>query len=223
MVGFFSWQDQGKAAGNRHLVDEVLKQKMGFDGLVISDWNAIGQVEGCTNDHCARAVNAGIDLFMVPHDWRAFIPNTIADVEAGDIPISRIDDAVTRILRVKSATAPGEWARICDELGSRTRTGIRLPKEHRLARAWSKKPAGNQTRGGGGCPARRGSAGSRHAQVGACAAQIVMAGRAISGSSSVPARTKIRCGRASAWLNRCVPQAGQKRRCMMLPLSATLQ
>jgi beta-glucosidase len=101
MVGFFSWQDQGKNSGNQYLVDEVLKQKIGFDGLVVSDWNSIGQVAGCTNDHCPQAVNAGIDLFMVPHDWRAFIPNTIADVEAGDIPMSRIDDAVTRILRVK--------------------------------------------------------------------------------------------------------------------------
>ncbi|HEY0994333.1 MAG TPA: glycoside hydrolase family 3 protein [Kofleriaceae bacterium] len=101
MVGFFSWQDQGKQAGNQHLIDEILKQKIGFDGLVISDWNAIGQVTGCTNDHCPQAVNAGIDLFMVPFDWRAFVPNTVADVRAGLIPMSRIDDAVTRILRVK--------------------------------------------------------------------------------------------------------------------------
>jgi beta-glucosidase len=101
MVGFFSWQDQGKDSGNKHLVDEVLKQKIGFDGLVVSDWNAIGQVAGCTNDHCPQAVNAGVDLFMVPQDWRTFIPNTIADVRAGLIPMSRIDDAVTRILRVK--------------------------------------------------------------------------------------------------------------------------
>ncbi|HET9620908.1 MAG TPA: glycoside hydrolase family 3 N-terminal domain-containing protein [Kofleriaceae bacterium] len=101
MVGFFSWQDQGKIAGNRHLVDEVLKQKIGFDGLVLSDFNAIGQIAGCTNDHCAQAVNAGIDVFMVPSDWRTFIPNTIADVRAGLIPMARIDDAVTRILRVK--------------------------------------------------------------------------------------------------------------------------
>ena len=56
---------------------------------------------GCTNDHCPQAVNAGVDLFMVPQDWRTFIPNTIADVRAGLIPMSRIDDAVTRILRVK--------------------------------------------------------------------------------------------------------------------------
>ena len=101
MVGFFSWQDQGKDAGNAHLVDEILKQKIGFDGLIVSDWNSIGQVLGCTNDHCPQAVNAGVDLFMVPQDWRTFIPNTIADVRAGVIPMSRIDDAVTRILRVK--------------------------------------------------------------------------------------------------------------------------
>jgi len=101
MVGFFSWQDQGKDSGNAHLVNEVLKQKIGFDGLVVSDWNAIGQITGCTNDHCPQAVNAGVDLFMVPQDWRTFIPNTIADVRAGAIPMARIDDAVTRILRVK--------------------------------------------------------------------------------------------------------------------------
>jgi beta-glucosidase len=101
MVGFFSWQDQGKDAGNAHLVTDILKQKIGFDGLVISDWNAIGQIAGCTNDHCPQAVNAGLDLFMVPQDWRTFIPNTVADVRAGRIPMSRIDDAVTRILRVK--------------------------------------------------------------------------------------------------------------------------
>lgn len=101
MVGFFSWQDQGKDVANAHLVHDILKQKIGFDGLVVSDWNAIGQVIGCTNDHCPQAINAGVDLFMVPQDWRTFVPNTIADVRAGTIPMSRIDDAVTRILRVK--------------------------------------------------------------------------------------------------------------------------
>ncbi len=101
MVGFFSWRDQGKISGNRYLVTDVLKRKIGFDGLVVSDWNAIGQVAGCTDDHCPQAINAGIDLFMVPQAWRSFITNTIADVRAGQIPMSRIDDAVTRILRVK--------------------------------------------------------------------------------------------------------------------------
>ncbi len=61
-----------------------------------------------------------------------------------------------------------------------------------------------------------------HAHDGALLVQIVADGRAISRSSKVPARTKIRCGRDSASLNRCVPQDGQKRLCMRLPLSATL-
>ena len=69
--------------------------------LVFSDWDAIDEVQGCSKDKCADAVNAGVDMFMVPKDWKSFIANTVAQVKAGDIPESRIDDAVTRILRVK--------------------------------------------------------------------------------------------------------------------------
>lgn len=107
MVSYSSWTDRnagvahGKMHGNRELITDVLKGKLGFDGLVVSDWNAIEQVKGCTRTHCPEAVNAGIDLFMVPDDWKEFIDKTVADVEAGRIPMSRIDDAVTRILRVK--------------------------------------------------------------------------------------------------------------------------
>jgi beta-glucosidase len=74
---------------------------MGFDGLVVTDWDAIDEIQSCSKDRCAQAVNAGIDLFMVPERWRAFIENTVAQVRNGDIPQARIDDAVTRILRVK--------------------------------------------------------------------------------------------------------------------------
>jgi len=106
MVGFFGSPDShgpgdGKFISNRHLITEVLKQKIGFDGFVVSDWNAIGFLPGCHNDDCPQAVNAGIDMFMIPFDWHAFIANTSAEVRAGVIPMSRIDDAVTRILRVK--------------------------------------------------------------------------------------------------------------------------
>lgn len=107
MVSYSSWTDSkagashGKMHGNRALITDVLKGRLGFDGLVVSDWNAIEQVDGCTKAHCPQAVNAGIDLFMVPDDWKAFIDNTVADVEGGAVPMSRIDDAVTRIIRVK--------------------------------------------------------------------------------------------------------------------------
>lgn len=107
MASFNSWNDRagqvdyGKMHGSKVLLTDVLKNKMGFDGFVVSDWNGIAQVPGCRNDSCAQAINAGIDMVMVPDDWKAFIVNTTAQVERGEIPLARIDDAVTRILRVK--------------------------------------------------------------------------------------------------------------------------
>jgi beta-glucosidase len=107
MVSFNSWTNEelgiteGKLHGSHKALSEILKGKMGFDGLVVSDWNGIGQVAGCTNASCPQAINAGIDVVMVPQDWRAFITNTLAQVRSGAIPMERIDDAVTRILRVK--------------------------------------------------------------------------------------------------------------------------
>jgi len=107
MASFNSWndvkggKDHGKMHGSKELLTVALKEKMGFDGLVVSDWNAITEVPGCAEDSCAAAINAGVDMVMVPEKWKPFIANTIAQVEKGEIPMSRIDDAVTRILRVK--------------------------------------------------------------------------------------------------------------------------
>jgi beta-glucosidase len=107
MASFNSWNDvkgvtdHGKMHGSRELLTVALKEKMGFDGLIVSDWNAITEVPGCAEDSCAASINAGVDLVMVPEKWKTFIANTIAQVEKGEIPMSRIDDAVTRILRVK--------------------------------------------------------------------------------------------------------------------------
>jgi len=100
MVSYNSWQGI-KMHSQHHLITEVLKGSMGFDGLVVSDWDAIDEVQSCSKDRCAQAVNAGIDLFMVPEQWRTFTENTVAQVRNGDIPQARIDDAVARILRVK--------------------------------------------------------------------------------------------------------------------------
>ena len=72
MVSYNSWQGP-KLHGQHYLITEVLKNRMGFDGLVVSDWNGIDEVQSCTVDACAQAVNAGIDLFMVPEHWKAFI------------------------------------------------------------------------------------------------------------------------------------------------------
>lgn len=107
MSSFNSWNDvasgtnYGKMHGSRTMLTDVLKTRMGFDGFVITDWNGHGEVPGCRNDSCAAAINAGNDMIMVPDDWKAFIANTIRQVESGEIPMARIDDAVSRIIRVK--------------------------------------------------------------------------------------------------------------------------
>lgn len=107
MASFNSWNDvaagvdYGKLHGSKALLTGVLKQKIGFDGFVVSDWNGIAQVPGCSQSSCAQAINAGIDMVMVPEQWRAFIANTMEQVRRGEISMQRIDDAVSRILRVK--------------------------------------------------------------------------------------------------------------------------
>ena len=101
MLSFSSWNGV-KNHGNRSLVTGVLKSRMGFAGLVVGDWNAHGQVDGCTTVHCPQAINAGLDLFMAPDSWKQLFDNTLADVEAGRIAPARLDDAVRRILRVKA-------------------------------------------------------------------------------------------------------------------------
>jgi beta-glucosidase len=100
MASYNSWNGS-KLHGDNYLLTEVLKEQMGFDGFVIGDWNGHGQVPGCTDNQCAQAIKAGVDMIMVPFAWQEFIQNTIAQVENGTIPMARIDDAVTRILRVK--------------------------------------------------------------------------------------------------------------------------
>ena len=101
MASFNSWNGE-KIHGDEYLMTQVLKQQMGFDGLIVGDWNGHGQIDGCSNESCARAANAGLDIYMVPTSaWKPLYENTLAQAKAGEIPMSRIDDAVSRILRVK--------------------------------------------------------------------------------------------------------------------------
>lgn len=100
MASFSSWHGV-KMHANRDLLTGVLKERMNFDGLVIGDWNAHGQVPGCTTADCPAAFNAGIDVFNVPEDWRALYTNMVREVRNGTIPMARLDDAVRRVLRVK--------------------------------------------------------------------------------------------------------------------------
>jgi beta-glucosidase len=100
MASFSSWNGV-KHHGNRTLLTDVLKKQMGFDGLVVGDWNGHGQVAGCSVTRCPAAINAGVDLFMAPDSWRGLFEQTVKDVQENRIPLKRVDDAVRRILRVK--------------------------------------------------------------------------------------------------------------------------
>ena len=101
MASFNSWNGS-KLHGDKDLLTDILKNSMQFDGFVVGDWNGHGQVPGCSNTSCSQAFNAGIDMFMAPEDWKELLRNTIAQVKSGEIPTGRLDDAVFRILRVKS-------------------------------------------------------------------------------------------------------------------------
>lgn len=121
MASFSSWQGE-KLHAHKGLLTTVLKERWGFDGFVVGDWNAHGQVPGCSNVSCPAAINAGLDMFMAPDSWRELYDNTLKQVKAGEIPMERLDDAVRRILRVKvraglfemgkpsSRPLAGEWA-----------------------------------------------------------------------------------------------------------------
>ena len=100
MISFSSWNGE-KLTGHKGLITDVLKKRMNFDGFTVGDWNGHGQVKGCTNDNCPQALNAGLDMYMAPDSWRGLYDNLVKQVKDGTVPMERLDDAVTRILRVK--------------------------------------------------------------------------------------------------------------------------
>ena len=104
MVSFSSWNGE-RLHGHRELVTDVLKGELGFEGFVVTDWAGVDHLdgeEGFTQAEVAQAVNAGIDMVMVPSEYELFLSALTAAVEDGDVPLERIDDAVRRILTVKA-------------------------------------------------------------------------------------------------------------------------
>ena len=102
MVSFSSWNGV-KMSANHYLLTEVLKQELGFEGFLVSDWAAIDQLPGEYDDQVRASINAGLDMIMVPYQYQKFFTTLESLVQSGQVPISRIDDAVRRILRVKIA------------------------------------------------------------------------------------------------------------------------
>lgn len=101
MASFSSWNGV-KNHGNHSLLTDVLKQRMGFKGFVVGDWNGHGHVAGCSVTNCPAALNAGLDMYMAPDSWKGLFDTLLAQIRAGQVPMARLDDAVRRILRVKA-------------------------------------------------------------------------------------------------------------------------
>jgi beta-glucosidase len=100
MISYSSWNGV-KCHGNYYLITTLLKEEFGFKGFVVSDWNAIDQLDGTYLDKVKTAVNAGIDMAMVPSDYVTFFETLLYLVQNGDVNIERINDAVRRILKIK--------------------------------------------------------------------------------------------------------------------------
>ena len=102
MPSYSSWNGV-KCSGHRKLLTDILKKELGFEGFVISDYNALDELPGNRREQVKQSINAGMDMVMVPEKFNEFY-NTLRElVKSGEVPMSRIDDAVTRILRVKFA------------------------------------------------------------------------------------------------------------------------
>jgi beta-glucosidase len=100
------WTEDGignpiKMHANRELITEVLKEQMGFDGFVITDWQGLDQLPGDRAAQIRTGINAGIDMSMEPERYQEFQTTLLAEVQAGRVPMERIDDAVKRILTKK--------------------------------------------------------------------------------------------------------------------------
>ena len=122
MPSYSSWNGV-KCSGNKQLLTDILKNELGFEGFLISDYNAIdqlvspetdesapesnnaaGQVRSADYKKCIEiSINAGMDMVMLTDRYKEFITMLQELVEEGKVPMARIDDAVTRILRVKFA------------------------------------------------------------------------------------------------------------------------
>ncbi len=102
MVSYSSWNGV-KCSADRHLLTEILKGELGFEGFLVSDYYAIGQVDPDYKTAVMKCINAGLDMAMEPAGYARFIGTLRELIQEGRVPLARIDDAVTRILRVKWA------------------------------------------------------------------------------------------------------------------------
>jgi beta-glucosidase len=129
MPSYSSWNGV-KSSASRRLLTEIIKEELGFEGFLISDFAAIDEIPGDYRSDIETSINAGMDMVMVPDRYEEFFTTLKALVEEGAIPMSRIDDAVRRILRVKFAAGLfDDWSpqvdpALADSLGAATHRAV---------------------------------------------------------------------------------------------------
>lgn len=133
MASFNDWNGS-KLHGDKHLLTHVLKEQMGFMGFVISDWNAFQQVRENFGEACAESVKAGIDMLMAPDSWRQVHEHLLSQFRNGSLSPRRVDDAVTRILRVKERMGLFAKPRPSRRAGAGNGNTLAAPRHRAIAR-----------------------------------------------------------------------------------------
>lgn len=100
MASFSSWNGQ-KLHGYKYLLTDVLKEELGFDGFILSDWQGVDQVHPNYRTAIKNSINAGVDMVMVPHQYITFINHLRDLVNNNEVSMERVDDAVKRIIKQK--------------------------------------------------------------------------------------------------------------------------
>ncbi len=100
MISYSSWNGQ-KLHAHRYLLTDLLKGELAFAGFLVSDWLGVSQLDSNFETAVCLAINAGVDMIMVPFEYERFIKAVKVGVETGLIPVSRVDDACRRIVQVK--------------------------------------------------------------------------------------------------------------------------
>lgn len=100
MIGLNSWNGS-KLSTSHFLLTDLLKDELGFQGMVVSDWYGVYEIPGGDYQALVTAINAGVDMVMLPFDYRTFADNFHKALTSGDIDSKRLDDAVRRVLRAK--------------------------------------------------------------------------------------------------------------------------
>ncbi|CAN6309335.1 unnamed protein product [Urochloa humidicola] len=117
---------------NKALITDTLKTKMNFRGFVITDWQAVDRITNPPHQHyyhsIQETIHAGIDMVMIPYDYPEFVADVIKQVKQGQIKLDRVNDAVSRILRVKFTIGlfedPLPDPRLTKELGAQEHRAI---------------------------------------------------------------------------------------------------